>query len=296
MNPRTAMFVSFFVLFLYQVGHMGAAPLPQDDQALIEEHVFGGLPSQAASVQVRQGYVTSYDSAKRVPSWVAYHVEPDYLNTPTRQGKFSSFRNDPDVNNPVTDDDYDGLFSGPSNFARGHLAPYAVMGGDRDDDGNYAKDDDDDALTIFQANYMSNIAPQNHYNFNGSGGLWYKLERWIQDRVVEEHEQEVWVFAGCIFGPGEHEKVGPDNDILVPAMFYKIVIRQDPADDVPKVLAFLFPHQRSKHGDIEDFLVSVNTIESLTGLDFLNELDDEIEDSVEAVDTWDFWDDFLPES
>ncbi len=76
----------------------------------------------------------------------------------------------------------------------------------------------------------------------------------------------------------------------------KIVIRQDPADDVPRVLAFLFPHQRSKHGDIEDFLVSVNTIESLTGLDFLNELDDEIEDSVEAVDTWDFWDDFLPES
>ncbi len=62
------------------------------------------------------------------------------------------------------------------------------------------------------------------------------------------------------------------------------------------MLAFLFPHQRSKHGDIEDFLVSVNTIESLTGLDFLNELDDEIENSVEAVDTWDFWDDFLPES
>ena len=146
MNPRTAMVVFLFVLFLFKVGHTGAAPLPPDDQALIEEHVFGGLPSQAASVQVRQGYVTSYDSAKRVPSWVAYHVEPDYRNTPTRQGKFSTFRTDPDITNPVTDDDYNGLFSGASNFARGHLAPYAVMGGDRDDDGDYAKDNESDVI------------------------------------------------------------------------------------------------------------------------------------------------------
>ena len=68
---------------------------------------------------------------------------------------------------------------------------------------------------------MSNIAPQNHVDFNGSGGLWYNLERWIQDDVVQENDLEVWVFAGCVFGVGEHETVGPDDDIAVPAMFYK---------------------------------------------------------------------------
>ncbi|MCH7789935.1 MAG: phytanoyl-CoA dioxygenase family protein [Acidobacteria bacterium] len=44
MNPRTAMVVSFFVLFLFEVGHTGAAPLPQDDQALIKEAGGGHTP------------------------------------------------------------------------------------------------------------------------------------------------------------------------------------------------------------------------------------------------------------
>ena len=45
--------------------------------------------------------------------------------------------------------DYDGLFTS-QGYARGHLAPYAMMGGDRDDDGQTAEDDDaEDNQTIF---------------------------------------------------------------------------------------------------------------------------------------------------
>jgi endonuclease G len=260
---------------------------------LVDEHAFGGLPSDS-SIFVRQGYILSYDAARRVPRWVAYHVKPDYRKTPSRKGAFKKFRTDPDVSNPVKDSDYVGLFGSAQNYARGHLAPYAVMGGDRDGDGLLAADgDEDDKLTVFESNYMSNIAPQNHFNFNGSGGLWFKLERWLQDDVVEEGGHEVWVFAGCIFGEGEAEKVGPNTDIALPPMFYKIVVRQEQNEDVPRILAFLFPHQRSKHGDIEDFLVPVDVIESLTGLDFLSDLEDDIETWLEAQDTWDFWPGFL---
>jgi len=286
------LFAFLATLFLVLSHGLLVAQLSTEQLALLDEHVFGGLPSDD-SVFIRRGYVMSYDQTRRVPSWVAYHVKPDYLKTPPREGAFKTFRTDPDITNPVKKSEYNGLLA-QRGYARGHLAPYAIMGGDRDGDGELAKDGDDfDKQTVFQGNFMSNIAPQNHLDFNGSGGLWFKLERWVQDTAVKTHGHEVSVFAGCIFGVGTHEKVGPNKDIAVPAMFFKIVIRKRPSGEPPKVLAFLFPHQRSRHGDIEDFLVSIDVVESLTGLDFLKDLDDEMENSLEDKDTRDFWTDFL---
>ena len=74
-------------------------------------------------------------------------------------------------------------------------------------------------------------------------------------------------------------------------MFYKIVARQDPDVDEAVFLAFLFPHQRVAHGDIEDFLVSIDIIEALAGLDFFADLDDGVENVVEDADTFAMWQD-----
>ncbi len=237
--------------------------LTEVEQALLDEHVWFGLPS-TENVLIRQGYVISYDTLRRVPRWVAYHVTPGYREVPRRQGTFDRFRTDPNVPNPVVKNDYTGLFRA-RGYARGHLAPYAVMGGDRDGDGGLAEDDTDDAQTVFEGNYMSNMAPQHHAAFNGSAGLWSDLERWIQDDLVLEGGNEVWVYAGTVFGLGVPERVGPDEDIHVPPMFFKIVVLEDPDPDVeaPIVLAFLFPHQRVRHGEIEDFLVSIDVVEAL---------------------------------
>jgi len=51
-------------------------------------------------------------------------------------------------------------------------------------------------------------------------------------------------------------------------MFYKIVIVKKAGADLPDLLAFLFPHQKVAHGEIQDFLVSVNVIEAMSGEDF----------------------------
>jgi len=267
-----------------------ATQFTASERELIEEHVFGGLPS-LTHLRVRQGYVTSHLPGARVPHWVAYHVIPEYRETPPREGRFSRFRADPDIDDPVVTGDYTGLFD-TRGYARGHLAPYGVMGGDRDNDGEFALTDDFDAQTVFQGNFMSNIAPQHHNAFNGAGGLWFELERRVQDLWVRDNLGEVWVFAGCVLGPGDHEAVGPDHDILVPPMYFKIVVREpDPDDegDLPQVLAFLFPHQRVAHGEIEDFLVTIDVIEALTGLDFFNELSDPVESVLEDTDTVENW-------
>jgi endonuclease G len=286
-----AAFVLFFLLpafdFTSHADPVDLSNLTDSQKALLNEHVFGGLPSQE-DIYIRNGYVLCYNHLTKTPKWVAYHIKPEYRDTPSRKGKFASFRNDPDIEAEARDADYKGLFTS-RGYARGHLAPYAVMGGDRDGDGRLAENDDDDALTIFQSNYMSNIAPQHHHGFNGRPGLWWSLERWIQDDLVKDQGKEVWVFAGCIFGPGDHEKVGEGKDIWVPVMFYKIVVMENNDTGAPTVLAFLFPHQRSAHGSIEDFLTTIDVIEALAGLDFFSMLDDQTENWLEDQDTWEVW-------
>lgn len=268
-------------------------PLDTIKTDLIQEHVYGGLPS-TQNLNVRQGYVRGYLPEARIPQWVAYHIVADYRKTPTREGGLKSFRVDRQVENHVSTSEYIGL-KASRGYVRGHLAPYGVMGGDRNHNGSLSPEDEFDSKTIYEANQMSNIAPQHHDEFNGPGGLWYELERKVQDTWVRDNDMELWVFAGSILGIGEHELVGPDKDIAVPPMFFKIVIKErDEGDDsdLPIILAFLFPHQKLRHGLIEDYLVSINTIESLTKLDFFNEFSDEVEFIIEDQETIQNWEYF----
>ena len=251
----------------------------------ISSLVYGGVPRPSSRVLVRNGYALSYYDAGRIPRWVAYRVEPDFLNTPDREGRFARFRDDPDLDSEPSPEEYTN-----SGYDRGHLFPYKAAGGDRDGDGLYADQDPDDAETVFQANYMSNIAPQTP-SFNRHG-LWRRLESYIQDRLVGTQSRTVWVITGTILGSGETHFIGPRRDIAVPTMFYKLVVyrpRGRSASEPPTVLAFLFPHQADPHGEIEDFLVSVDVVENLSGLDFFSAPDDGIDEEVEAQDTWGNW-------
>lgn len=285
-----------FLLISVQIPPAYAKPvdldsLSDEQQVLLNEHVYGGMPG-TDNIYIRKGYILSYNPTTKTPDWVAYHLKPDYRKTPDRKGKFATFRKDPDIDGEPSTSDYVGL-NDARGYARGHLAPYGAMGGDRDGDGQYAvynsdDSDPDDELTAFETNYMSNIAPQHQNGFNGSPGLWWKLERWVQDELVNDQQKEVWIFSGCIFGSGHHEKVTSKN-VWVPPMFYSIVIMKKADSDIPDVLAFLFPHQRVVHGNIQDFLVSVNVIEALSGEDFFRALGPEKETHLEDIDTWEVW-------
>jgi len=248
-------------------------------------HAYGGIPSVDNSFTERQGYIIQFNSIRKTPDWVAYHVKPEWLDTPPRKKyKWGKFRKDPDLDNEATEKDYRNQFRSWRNYAKGHLAPYYISGGDRDNDGQDAESGDpDDAETVFEVMYMSNMAPQHHNNFNGSGGLWYQLETYVRDKLLKEQRKDVWVFAGCIFGRGSYDSIG--SGVEVPPMFYKIVITETSPGD-PKILAFMFPHQIRKHGDIQDYLVSVNTIEAMTNLDFFPDLDNEV---MERMSTWENW-------
>lgn len=263
---------------------------------LLALHLFGGPPS-GGEILIRRGYVTEYDSERRVPRWTAWSAAPEYLDTPKRKGRWSSFRGDPDIDNPVVKDDYTGLHA-EFDYARGHIVPYFVSGGDRDNDGidaevegvsNLPIEDIDDACTVFEINYMSNIAPQFHSTFNGSGGLWFELETIVRQKIVGDGAT-INIIAGTVFGEGQVHKVGPDSDIHVPHMFYKILVTEF------GLVPFLFVHTAQVgpagcdlDAALETCIVKLADIEAITGLDFLAGLSDEDEALWEGTDGKSIW-------
>lgn len=277
-------------LILAQSCLFSALAAEPEDNPLVKEHVCGALPSKD-DLLIRNAYVLDYDAAHKAPRWVAYHLTKDYRKTPTRQRKWVSYLNDPDYTGKPKNSDYSN--NGQKklrDYAKGHLAPYFISGGDRDGDGLYADknndgdaddegDDPDDAKTIRQINYHTNLTPQHHKQFNSGRGVWYKIETHIRSLI--KRKKELWVFAGPIFGPGTYDKIGPNKDVHVAPMFFQIIIWKNSAGE-EEWEAYMMPNHQNAHGHRNDFKVSIRHIEAMTGLDFLGGMTTDVEERISS--------------
>lgn len=73
--------------------------------------------------------------------------------------------------------------------------------------------------------------------------------------------------------------VNTKGRVTNPSYFYKILLRHE--GDSPKTIAFLLP-QLDAVGSFDQYQVQVNTVESLTGIDFFPVLHSHNENRVEA--------------
>ncbi|MTI10200.1 DNA/RNA non-specific endonuclease [Curvivirga aplysinae] len=197
-------------------------------QTWFDKHTPGPIPFTLDEVIVRRGYVTAYDHVNNIPFISFWKGETEYLDTPEREGRWKSFKPDPALpeENQVVTSDYTN-----SGYHRGHLVPYFVSGGDRDNDGMDAElegqdklpiEDIDDACTVFEINYMSNIAPQLP-QFNSQGGAWYDFETHNRKRLKDG--EELHFSAATIFINNEEKKfIGKKHKIAVPHAFWKAVV------------------------------------------------------------------------
>lgn len=138
----------------------------------------------------------------------------------------------------------------------------------------------------YNTHTMLNAVPQRD-TFNS--GIWQEME-YLTGAWAQEYGA-VWVITGPVVidnQPSGWIGQGDEFRVAIPYALFKIVIKDSETHpEKPDVLAFLYPQiGPTYHGKApyphQNYLVSVDYIEELTGLDFLTTLPDAIENELES--------------
>ena len=237
------------------VGEIGSTRKPQSNNGL-EFY----LPTSTTSQIIKHAYYTlSYNEKAEQAEWVAYELKKNYI-------KNSNFKRPFFVEDPkVTTQSADWRNYKNSGYDKGHLCPAADM--------------EFDINAYNDTFFTSNISPQNH-DFNA--GIWNRLEQKLRFWAVK-NDGLIVVTGGVL--KGTSKGIGKE-DVAVPNYFYKIALSNHKGNY--KVIAFLVPNEKSSK-PIFDYVVSVDKLESITGIDFFPKLEDKIENTLEKnvdVSSW----------
>lgn len=208
------------------------------------------LPSASGEVIHHAYYSLSYNEKNEQAEWVAYMMDRKMLNVPNLP-RLSRF--DPDYKvstRSAFHRDYNS-----TGYTRGHLVPAGDMAFD--------------TIAMRESFLMSNISPQLRA-FNN--GVWKELEENIRDWTYKA--ERLYIITGPIFF-GARKTIGRDNKIAVPDAFYKVLL--DYTDPERKAIAFIIPHEKSDTR-LEDYMVTVDEVERVTGIDFFNEMINDAEE------------------
>ncbi|MCK9301585.1 MAG: DNA/RNA non-specific endonuclease [Bacteroidales bacterium] len=203
---------------------------------------------------VHKGFTVSYLPKYKIPEWVSYRLiaEEVVLEIPRCDG----FYVDPDFTNCAVNEDYTG-----SGYDRGHFFPAA------------------DAWTpeiMTESFYYTNVAPQKP-SFNR--GIWASLEEQVREWAVEL--DTVYVVTGSYTSNYSSAKtIG--NGIIVPTHFYKVVVVCK--HDCKSGIAFLLSNTTYDTEDFWNYAVTIDELETITGVNFCEFLPDNIESEIEKTD------------
>ena len=196
-------------------------------------------------------YTLSYNEAKEQANWVYYHLTSAEVSG--KESRTDDFRPDPEVKRGSSSlADYQN-----SGYDRGHLCPAAAMRLNH--------------KSMSETFYLSNMSPQAP-EFNR--GIWKKLEEQVRSWALMDGD--IYVVSGPIF-KNDRGFIGPDH-VTVPGYYYKVVY--DPHGS-PRMIAFILPNKKGTK-TLPEYVVSVDMVEAMTGIDFFSELPDSIENKLEA--------------
>ena len=205
------------------------------------------------------GYTLLYNEAHEQASWVAYELTKE--ETHKLFDRTDKFIVDPLISTgSANDGDYKG-----SGFDRGHLAPAGDQG--------YSE------KTMSESFYYSNMSPQEP-SFNR--GIWKKLEELVRTWAVEN--EKLYIVTAPVLTQGL-PTIGA-NKVTVPKYYYKVIL--DYTEPDIKGIGFIMPNKGSSE-PLQSYAVSIDSVESLTGIDFFPLLPDNQEKSIEnklCIDCW----------
>jgi endonuclease G len=209
------------------------------------------LPTNNKGLTIKHTYYTlSYSSIDRQAEWVAYSLTPMLISG--SQKRASKFMADPKITDAVGPSSYT-----KSGYDRGHLCPAADM--------------KLNSVSMNETFYMSNMSPQAP-SFNR--GIWSKLEDKVRDWALQKNGVYV------VTGPLLNKTCGlVARSITVPCAYYKIIFKQ--TKEGAEAIAFMLPNAGSSL-PLKNYVISIDELEALTGLDFFAELPDEEEEKFES--------------
>ena len=215
------------------------------------------LPAGRSSDDIirHDGYTLRYADQYKQPYWVAYPLLA-YEITGDADRDREQFKPDPLVENGTAlPSDYT-----KSGYDRGHLAP--------------AGDFKFSQRMMRETFFMSNISPQAP-QFNR--GIWKQLEEQVRSWAFRD--KGLYVITGPVLKPGL-ETIGKQNEVAVPEYFYKVILYCN-APQI-RMIAFLMKNEESNE-PLREFVVPVDEVERMTGLDFFPKIPDDLEQKLESA-------------
>lgn len=228
------------------------APLPGEDPTIfgIPSHATADIVNENDYLMFKPQYTLSYNRSKATANWVAWRLDSSWVGGTPRQ---DDFRPDPSLPAgwyQVTDMDYVG-----SGYNRGHMCP----SGDR------TNSIENNSATFL----MTNMVPQTSEN---NQGPWEEFESYC--RTLAAQGNEIYIYSG----PAGNVGTIAQGRVVVPAFTWKVVIiLPNGTNDVARfnratrAFGIIVPNTLplNINAPWRDFRVPINTVENLTGYDFL---------------------------
>lgn len=206
-----------------------------------------------------EGFRLAFNPDNHTPDWVAWELLGSETNgVESRRSKFIA---DETVAGSPTSKDYTH-----SGYDRGHICPAA--------DQKWSAKAMDDCF------YMTNICPQDHAL---NSGAWSTLE--AKERIWAVRDSAIIIVAGPVYNSSDKRRIG-ETGVRVPSAFYKVILA--PFLEHPRAIGFVYPNMTSP-GNMKDYVMTVDEVEKLTGIDFFYNLPDEIENIVESETSFTQW-------
>jgi len=232
------------------------------DQLNKNPHVHFGYPGKNGTLLVHSGYVTLHNNTKKIPIWVSYCLTDEDLKKSVALKR--DYKSDPDLKygEKAEPRDYEG-----TPYDRANMAPVQDMLRNK--------------KTLKESCYLSNVCPMRP---ELKREKWKQLEDIIRNFVKKNGT--AWIITGPIFKEKDKKgkpykviKIGWSN-VHVPTHFYKIIIYQSP-DMQMKAIAFLFEN-KAQYRQLSDYITTIDEIEGLTGLHFINLLPNEVQKIIKS--------------
>jgi endonuclease G len=213
----------------------------------------------AAQMKEYIGFTISFNKDNGTPNYVAWELLGE--ETSGEQSRSNKFWTDSEIDGCPTTKDYSN-----SGYDRGHMCPAA--------DQKWSREAMEDCFV------MANICPQLHAL---NAGAWATLEN--KERQWAQRDSAIMIIAGPIYDKTDTKRIG-EAGVRVPGAFFKVLAA--PYADRPRGIAFVYPNMTAP-GNMQDYAMSIDDLEKITGYDFFQSLPDDVEESVERSFSFKDW-------